>query len=99
MIGVTLAILCAICIALSQVFLRQSYTAFPPSVAFFFDALFGLLIWAPLAFVMGIAGAVNWWEALAFAVISAVLSEAIVFYALSHGELAVTATVLATYPV
>ena len=34
-----------------------------------------------------------------FAVISAILSEAIVFYALSHGELAVTATVLATYPV
>ena len=99
MLGIVLAVLCAICIAVSQVFLRKSYTSFPPSVAFFFDAIFGLLIWAPLALVMGISGAVNWWEALTFAIISAILSEAIVFYALSHGELAVTATVLATYPV
>jgi drug/metabolite transporter (DMT)-like permease len=36
---------------------------------------------------------------LGYAVISAILSEAIVFYALSHGELAVTATVLTSYPV
>ncbi len=48
---------------------------------------------------MGVSGAVNWREAIMFATISAILSEAIVFYALSHGELAVTATVLATYPV
>jgi len=48
---------------------------------------------------MGISGTVSWGQAIFFAVISAILSEAIVFYALSHGELAVTATVLATYPV
>ncbi len=64
-----------------------------------FDALFGLLIWVPLAIFMGISSGANWVEATIFAVISAVLSEAIVFYALSHGELAITATILATYPV
>jgi len=48
---------------------------------------------------MGISEVVNWNQAITFAIISAILSEAIVFYALSHGELAVTATILATYPV
>lgn len=99
MTGIILALTCAVFIALSQVFLRKSYREFKPSVAFFFDALFGLVIWVPLALVMGVTFGIGLKEALLFAVISAVLSEAIVFFALSHGELAVTATVLGTYPV
>lgn len=99
MTGIILALLCAVCIACSQIALRKSYLELTPSVAFFFDALFGLLIWVPLALFMGVSGAVSWGEAVMFAVISAILSEAIVFYALSKGELSVTATVLATYPV
>lgn len=99
MIGIVFALLCAVFIAFSQLCLRKSYQDLAPSVAFFFDAMFGLLIWIPLAMFMGISGNVSWGEALLFAFISAILSEAIVFYALSHGELAVTATVLATYPV
>lgn len=99
MIGVVLAFLCAIFIALSQISLRKSYKELQPSVAFFFDAIFGLLIWVPLALVMGVNFGVSLKEAFVFAVISAILSEAIVFFALSKGELAVTATVLATYPV
>lgn len=99
MTGIILALLCAVFVAFSQLSLRKSYQGLPPSIAFFFDAIFGLLIWVPLAIFMGISGTVNWGEAIMFAIISAILSEAIVFYALSHGELAVTATVLATYPV
>lgn len=97
--GIIFALLCAIFIAFSQLSLRKSYQELAPSIAFLFDAIFGLLIWVPLAIFMGISGTVNWGEAIMFAVISAILSEAIVFYALSHGELAVTATVLTTYPV
>src|SRR3989344_2064639 len=99
MIGIIFALLCAVFIGFSQISLRKSYKELPPSVAFLFDALFGLLLWVPLAVFMGVSSGANLWEALLFAVISAILSEAIVFYALSHGELAVTATVLATYPV
>jgi drug/metabolite transporter (DMT)-like permease len=99
MIGIIFALLCAIFIGFSQISLRKSYKEFPPSIAFLFDSIFGLLIWVPLAFFMGISGTVSWGQAIFFAVVSAILSEAIVFYALSHGELAVTATVLATYPV
>lgn len=99
MLGILFALLCGVFVAFSQLSLRKSYKELQPSVAFFFDAFFGLLIWVPLALFMGISGNVSWSEAIFFAVVSAILSEAIVFYALSHGELAVTATVLATYPV
>lgn len=99
MLGIIFALLCAVFVAFSQLALRKSYKELQPSVAFFFDAIFGLLIWVPLAVFMGISGGVSWTEAIFYAVVSAILSEAIVFYALSHGELAVTATVLATYPV
>lgn len=99
MIGIIFALLCAVFIGFSYITLRKSYKELPPSVAFLFDSIFGLLIWVPLAILMGVSAGANLWDALKFAIISAILSEAIVFYALSHGELSVTATVLATYPV
>lgn len=99
MIGVIFAIFSAIFIGFSQTSLRKSYKELSPSVAFLFDSIFGLLIWVPLAVLMGIRSGADFGQAFVFAVISAVLSEAIVFYALSRGELAVTATIIATYPV
>ena len=99
MIGVMFALFCAIFVGFSQISLRKSYKELSPSIAFLFDSIFGLLIWVPLAIFMGVSSGANLGEALLFAIISAILSEAMVFYALSHGELAVTATVIATYPV
>lgn len=98
MTGILLALASAVFIGVSQFMLRKSYKELKPSIAFFFDSIFGLFIWVPLALVMGVTFGLGIKEALVYALISAVLSEAIVFYALSHGELAITATVLATYP-
>jgi drug/metabolite transporter (DMT)-like permease len=98
-IGIFFAILSAFFIAFSFLSLKKSYQELPPSVAFLFDAIFGLMIWVPLALFMGISGQVSWGNAVFFAIVSAILSEAVVFWALSHGELAITATILATYPV
>lgn len=99
MIGIFFATFCAFFISLSYISLKKSYRELPPSVAFFFDAMFGLLIWVPLAVFMGISSSVNWNQAIFYAIVSAILSEAVVFYAMSKGELAITATVVATYPV
>lgn len=99
MIGVIFAIFSAIFIGFSQTSLRKSYKELSPSVAFLFDSIFGLFIWVPLAIFMGVVSGANFQQAFIFAVISAILSEAIVFYALSRGELAVTATIITTYPV
>lgn len=99
MVGIIFALFSAIFIGFSQTSLSKSYKELSPSVAFLFDSVFGLLIWVPLAIFMGISSGANLGEALIFALISAILSEAFFFYALSHGELAVTATIIATYPV
>ncbi len=99
MLGIIFALGAALFLALAQVALRKSYREFKPSVGFFFDALFGLVLWVPLALVMGVSLGANFEQAILYALISAILSEALYFYALSHGELAVTATVMATYPV
>ena len=99
MFGVTLSLLCSFFLSLSQLSLKRSFKEFPPSVGFLFDSLFGLVLWVPLAIIMGISAYVKWEQAFFYASISAILSEAIVFFALSKGELAVTATILATYPI
>lgn len=99
MTGIIFAFLAAVFIAVAQVELKKSFKELKPSVAFFFDAVFGLLLWAPLALFMGVSFGISWQEAIFYATVSAILSEAIVFYALSRGQLAITATVLATYPV
>ncbi len=99
MVGIIFAILSAVFVGFSLIALRKSFKELTPSVAFLFDAIIGLFIWVPLAIFMGVSSGASFIEALMFAFISAILSEAIVFYALSHGALSVTATVLATYPV
>ncbi len=99
MTGIIFALLSAFFIAVFQVLLRKSNEELKPSISFFFDAVFGLLIWVPLALFMGVNFGLGLQEALMYAVISAILSEAFVFFALSHGELAVTATIVASYPV
>ncbi len=99
MTGILFALLSSMFIAFWAIFLRKSLKEFPPSVAFLFDSFFGLFIWTSIAIFMGISGNVNWSEAILFAFISAILSEAIVFYALSFGELSITATIFSTYPV
>lgn len=98
MLGIIIAIMSAVFMAAMQILLKKSYKELDPSVAFFFDALFGVLIWIPVGFIFGatVDGVVN---CLVYAIISAVLSEAFVFYALSKGDLSVSTVMIATYPI
>lgn len=98
MLGIIIAIISAIFMAAMQILLKKSYKELDPSVAFFFDAIFGVLIWIPVGFIFGatMGGVVN---CLIYAIISAVLSEALVFYALSKGDLSVSTVMIATYPI
>lgn len=98
MIGIIIAILSAIFMAGMQIMLKKSYKELDPSVAYLFDMLFGLIIWIPIGFIFGatIKGIL---DCLLYAVISAILSEALVFYALSKGNLSVSSVLIATYPV
>lgn len=96
--GIVIAILSAVFMTAMQILLKKSYKELNPSVAFFFDAIFGLLIWIPIGFVFG--GNLNdVISCLPYAIISAILSEALVFYALSKGDLSVASVLISTYPI
>ena len=96
--GSALAITSALLMAGMQILLKKSYKELNPSIAFFFDSLFGLFIWIPVGFILG-GNIIEVGQCMIYAVISAILSEALVFYALSKGELGVTTVMIATYPI
>ena len=96
--GIIFGLLAALSQAISYTFLKKSYEELPPSVAFLFDACFGLLIWVPFALIIGFNFSHLPLVAI-FALISALLSEAFVFYVLSKGEISITGTIFASYPV
>ena len=97
MLGIIIAISSALFMAGMYILLKKSYKELDPSVAFFFDAIFGLIIWIPIGFIFG-AKVSEISQTFVYAIISAILSEAFVFYALSKGNLSVALTLISTYP-
>jgi drug/metabolite transporter (DMT)-like permease len=96
--GIFFAILTALSQSSLWVSLKKSYESLPPSIAFFFDMLFGLLIWSPFSLFIGVEFQLMP-KILFFAIISGILSEAFVFYVMSKGEVSYTSTIFSTYPV
>lgn len=95
--GLLFGLLASIGQAIGYTAAKKSYDELPPSIVFFFDACFGILIWMPLALSFG----VDFSQLLiisGFALLSALLSEAFVFYALSKGILSISGTIFASYP-
>jgi len=96
--GIIFGLLAAVAQAVSYTILKKSYQSLAPSVAFLFDACFGLLIWIPFALIVGFD--FNHLPlVMMFALISALLSEAFVFYVLSKGEISITGTIFSSYPI
>ncbi len=96
--GILYAILASIGQGFGYTIIKKSFEEFPSSVSFMFDMLFGLIIWIPYAFIQGINHVILP-EVMIFAFISALLSEAFVFYILSKGELSISGTLFSIYPV
>lgn len=98
MLGISIAILSAIFMAGMQILLKKSYKELDPSVAYLFDAIFGVAIWIPTGFLFG--AKINEVVAcLPYAIISAIFSEVLVFYALSKGDLSIATVMISTYPI
>lgn len=96
--GIIFALITSLSQAIGYVALKKSYEELPPSVAFLFDAIFGLIILIPFSLIMGF----DFDQAptvFVYAIISAILSEAFVFYVFSKGELSITATIFSSYPI
>ncbi len=96
--GILFGLVSALLFAIGFISLKKSFEEFPPSVAFFFDMLFGLVLWVPFSLILGFdfqdISKVFW-----YAVLSGILSEAFVFYVLSKGEISITGTIFASYPI
>lgn len=96
--GIIFGLLAALGQAAAYVSIKKSFKELNPSIAFFFDACFGVLLWIPFAFLIGINfGQLQ--QVSGIALLSALLSEAFVFYALSKGHLSITGTIFAAYPI
>ena len=96
--GILFGLLAAISFAFCYVSLKKSYEEFPPSVAFFFDMVLGIFLWIPFSLILGFDFS-HLGMVFVYALISAILSEAFFFYVLSKGEISVTGTILASYPI
>ena len=97
-VGILYGLLSSVLFALGYISLKKSYEEFPPSVAFLLEAVFGIIIWIPFSIFIGINFS-NILNVLIWAIISAVLSEAYFFFVLSKGEISITGTLLASYPI
>lgn len=96
--GLITAIYASFFIALGQGAFKKSYKVLESSVGFLFEMLFGLLLWIPLSLYFGV-NFQNIGLVLVYAVISAVLSEALYFFALSKGQLSITSVLISSYPI
>jgi len=96
--GIILAVLASIGIALGNVFVKKSFKDFSPAISFFIFSVFGMLLWLPF----GLANGVQWQEiglGLIGGLISAVFGQLAYIWVLSKGELSITGTILATYAI
>lgn len=96
--GILFGLSAAFLFAFSLISLKKSFEEFPSSVAFLWDAVFGLVIWVPISLILGV-NSYNFLSIFPWALASAILSEAYYFYVLSKGEISLTGTILASYPI
>src|SRR5687768_3537257 len=96
--GIIFALLYAVFVAFGKNLLKLSMKDFPPSVGFFLESLFGLVIWIPFAYFSGI-NFQQVWEIMPIVILSAISSEAYPFYVYSKGKLSIIVSVFSTYAV
>ncbi len=96
--GIIFGLVSSILFAIGFNLINKSAKSFPSSVAFLFDVIFGFLILVPLSIFLGLnINEIS--KVIPFALLSAVLSEAFVFFVLSKGEISLTGTIFATYSI
>ncbi len=95
--GIFFAVVSSVLQAVAFTVLKKSYETFPTSVMFFFLTIFGALIWIPYALIVGfntdLLGLV-----LLYALISTIMGQAFPSWTLTKGELGITGSIFATYP-
>lgn len=96
--GITIAIISSIFMATSQILLKKSYKELNSGIAFLINSILGLIIWIPIGLIFG-GSFYEVHDCLIFAIISAIISELLVFYVLDKGDLSITTILISTYPI
>jgi drug/metabolite transporter (DMT)-like permease len=96
--GVIVAVYSSFFLGLAEATLKKAYKEFPASVAFALNSILAVLIWCPLALYLGVDFHFLM-AAVPYALISAVISEALYFYALTKGQLSITSILIGTYAI
>lgn len=96
--GIIFALISATMQAVSYIFVKRGFKTLSSAEGFFFQAIWGLVIWGPLTLYLGVNIDQLAWV-LVFGLLSALLSEAFVYYVLSKGEISITGTIFSTYSV
>jgi drug/metabolite transporter (DMT)-like permease len=100
MLGIVLAIYSSFFWAISQLAYKKSFKELEASQDYFINALFGVLMWVPIALYFGIDIQLSTLPRLIFfALFAAIVSEALVIFALSKGQLSITSLIIQSYPV
>jgi transporter family protein len=96
--GILFGISYAIIVSFGKIILKKSLTDFKPSVSFFWESVFGLIIWLPTSALFGI----NLKDVIAIipvVILSAILSEAYIFYIYTKGDISVIGTIFPSYSI
>lgn len=96
--GIIFALTYAIIVSIGKIVLKRSFADLNSSSAFFIETIFGILIWIPTSFALG-AKPSEILSILPIAFISAILSEAYIFYIYTKGDISVIGTIFPSYSI
>ncbi|MBN1331858.1 DMT family transporter [Candidatus Dojkabacteria bacterium] len=96
--AIFLAIIASINFAFSSIFMKKSFRDFTPAVSLGFFTFFVIIVWSLTGLGFGITIS-DFPKAFAYGLIGATFAQGVYIYVLSKGELSITSTILASYPI
>lgn len=96
--GIIIALISAFFVGTANYLLKKSYHDVSPAIGLWIFTIWSIIIWTPVAFFFDI-NVNNLGISFFYGLISAFLAQGVYMYVLSKGELSITGTVLASYPI
>ena len=96
--GIILALIASINFGVSSFLMKKSYKDFTPAVFLGFFSLFAVIIWSVAAISFGVNTS-DLPKAFLYGLIAATFAQGLYMYVIAKGELSITGTILASYPI
>ncbi|MBD3280841.1 EamA family transporter [Candidatus Dojkabacteria bacterium] len=96
--GILLAIIASFNIGLSALFMKRSFKDFTPAVSLGYFTFFVVVLWSIVGLGFGVT-IEDLPKAFLYGLIGATFAQGVYIFVLSKGELSITGTILASYPI